>query len=42
MDIWRTFLKLTIDLHELDEIQGIDASGMDRIAASQPYANRTN
>jgi len=33
---------LTIELHELDEIQAIDATGMDRIAASQHYAKRTN
>ena len=42
MGIWRTFLGLTIDLHELGDIQAIDATGMDRIAASQHYANRTN
>jgi len=42
MGIWRTFLRLTIDLHELGEIQAIDATGMDRIAASQHYAKRTN
>ena len=42
MDIWRTFLGLTSDLHELGEIQAIDATGMDRIAASQHYAKRTN
>ena len=42
MEIWRTFLGLTIDLHELGEIQAIDATGVDRIAASQHYANRTN
>ena len=42
MRIWRTFLGLTSDLHELGEIQAIDATGMDRIAASQHYAKRTN
>ena len=42
MGIWRTFLGLTIGLHELGEIQAIDATGVDRIAASQHYANRTN
>jgi len=42
MGIWRTFLSLTIDLHDLGEIQAIDATGMDRIAASQHYAKRTN
>lgn len=42
MGIWRTFLGLTIDLHELGEIQAIDATGMDQIAASHHYAKRTN
>ena len=42
MEVWRTFLALTIELHELGEIQAIDATGMDRIAASQHYAKRTN
>lgn len=42
MNIWRTFLSLTSDLHELGEIQAIDATGVDRIAASQHYAKRTN
>lgn len=42
MGIWRIILRLTIDLHELGEIQAIDATGMDRIAASLHYANRTN
>jgi len=41
MNIWRTFLGLTSDLHDLGEIQAIDATGVDRIAASQHYANRT-
>jgi hypothetical protein len=30
------------DLNELGELQAIDASGMDRIAACQHYAKRTN
>lgn len=42
MGIWRRFLGLTIQLHDLGEIQAIDATGVDRIAASQHYANRTN
>lgn len=42
MRIWRTFLDLTIELNDLGEIQAIDATGMDRIAASQHYANRTD
>jgi len=42
MAIWSTCLVLTIELHELGQIQAIDATGMDRIDASQHYANRTN
>ena len=42
MDIWRTFLGLKSDLHDLGEIQAIDANGMDRISASQHNAERTN
>jgi len=42
MEIWRTFLGLTIDLHKLGEIQAIDATDVDRIAASHHYAERTN
>ena len=42
MPIWRTFLGLTSDLHDLGDVQAIDATGMDRIAASQHYAKRTN
>jgi len=42
MGIWRTVLGLTIELHDLGEIQAIDATGVDRVAASQHYANRTN
>jgi len=29
-------------LHDTGEIQAIDATGMDRVAASQHYAKRTN
>lgn len=42
MPIWRDFLRLSAELHETGEIQAIDATGMDRIAASQHYAKRTN
>lgn len=42
MDSWRQFLDVSSDLHELGEIQAIDASGFDRIAASRKYAQRTN
>ena len=42
MGVWRRFLDLTSELHNLGEIQAIDATGVDRIAASQHYAKRTN
>ncbi|GAB3687898.1 hypothetical protein GCM10028857_21480 [Salinarchaeum chitinilyticum] len=42
MSIWRDFLRLSAELHDTGEIQAIDAAGMDRIAASQHYAKRTN
>jgi IS5 family transposase len=42
MPVWREFLRLSAELHDTGEIQAIDATGMDRIAASQHYANRTN
>jgi len=42
MPLWRDFLRLSAQLHDTGEIQAIDATGMDRIAASQHYAKRTN
>ena len=42
MPIWRALLRLSAELHDTGEIQAIDATGMDRIAASQHYAKRTN
>ena len=42
MPVWRVLLRLSAELHELGEIQAIDATGMDRISASQHYAKRTN
>ena len=42
MPVWRDFLRGSNTLHELGEIQAIDASGMDRIGASQHYATKTN
>jgi IS5 family transposase len=42
MPVWRRLLQLSAELHDTGEIQAIDATGMDRIAASQHYANRTN
>jgi IS5 family transposase len=42
MPLWREFLRLSAELHDTGEIQTIDATGMDRVAASQHYAKRTN
>lgn len=42
MSIWRTFPGLTSRVHELGEIQAIDATDVNRIAVSQNYAKRTN
>jgi IS5 family transposase len=42
MRLWRVLLRLSAELHETGEIQAIDATGMDRVAASQHYAKRTN
>ena len=42
MPLWRDFLRLSAELHDTGEIQAIDATGMDRVAASQHYAKKTN
>ena len=42
MPLWRDFLRLSAELVNTGEIQAIDATGMDRVAASQHYAKRTN
>jgi IS5 family transposase len=42
MPLWREFLRLSAELHETGDIQAMDATGVDRIAASQHYAKRTN
>ncbi|WP_252700984.1 IS5 family transposase [Natronosalvus vescus] len=42
MPVWRDFLRLSAELHDTGEIQAIDATGIDRVAASQHYAKRTN
>ena len=42
MHLWRVLLRLSAELHDLGDAQAIDATGMDRIAASQHYAKRTN
>lgn len=39
--VWRDFLRLSINLYKLGDIQAIDASGMDRTGASQLYPSRT-
>ncbi|WP_186007760.1 IS5 family transposase [Halanaeroarchaeum sulfurireducens] len=42
MRIWRVLLRLSADLQETGEVKAIDATGLDRVSASQHYANRTN
>ena len=42
MRIWRVLLRLSAELQESGDVQAIDATGFDRVAASQHYANRTN
>jgi IS5 family transposase len=42
MSIWRDVLRLSASLQDTGEIQAIDATGMDRVATSRHYANRTN
>ena len=42
MPVWREVLRLSTELVDTGEIQAIDATGMDRVAASHHYANRTN
>jgi len=37
MRIRRVVFRLSGELHDTDEVQAIDATGMDRIAASQHY-----
>jgi hypothetical protein len=41
MLIWRVLLRLSAQLQDLEEIQATDATGLDRVAASHHYANRT-
>jgi len=42
MTRWRALLESSVDLYELGDIQAIDATGVDRVQASQHYAKRTN
>ena len=41
MERWRAMLDLSVELYELGEVQAIDATGVDRVQASQHYAKRT-
>jgi IS5 family transposase len=40
--IWRVLLWLSAELHDLGDVQATDATSMDRVAASQNYAKRTD
>jgi len=42
MRVWRVLLWLSVQLQDSGDIQAIDATGFDRVAASQHYANHTN
>ncbi len=39
---WQMILDSSVDLYELDDVQAIDTTGVDRIQASQHYAKRTD
>jgi IS5 family transposase len=41
MAVWRTLLRLSADLHDVGDVQAIDATGFDRHSASRHYENRT-
>lgn len=42
MTRWRAMLESSVDLYELGDVQAIDATGVDRVQASQHYAKRTD
>jgi IS5 family transposase len=42
MRVWRVLLRLSADLHELGDLQAIDATCLDRVKASQHFAKRTD
>jgi IS5 family transposase len=42
MPLWRDFLRLSAELHDTGEVQAIDATGLDRIAPSNRYAEKTD
>jgi IS5 family transposase len=42
MKRWRSILDGSAKLYELEDVQAIDATGVDRVQASQHYAKRTD
>lgn len=40
MKVWRVLLRLSVTLHDLGDVQAIDASAFDRRAVSRHYGNR--
>ncbi|WP_435348564.1 IS5 family transposase [Haloarchaeobius sp. HRN-SO-5] len=42
MTRWRAILDASVELYELGDVQAIDATGVDRVQASQHYAKRTD
>jgi hypothetical protein len=42
MNRWRAILDASVELYDLGEVQAIDATGVDRVQASQHYAKRTD
>jgi IS5 family transposase len=42
MKRWRAMLDYSVETYDLGEVQAIDATGVDRIQASQHYAERTD
>jgi IS5 family transposase len=42
MKWWRAILDASVELYELGDVQAIDATGVDRVQASQHYAKRTD
>jgi hypothetical protein len=42
MAVWRVLLRLSASLHDLGEVQAIDATGFERHSASRHYANRVD
>ena len=42
MKRWRAMLECSVEMYDLGEVQAIDATGVDRVQASQHYAKRTD